>query len=272
MTGGQLTIRILGCGSSGGVPRVGNQWGACDPANPKNLRSRCSILLRRSQTAGGEETIVLIDTSPDLRTQLLAARMSRLDAVLITHQHADQCHGIDDLRPIAIMQRATVPVHMDEVTGAILTSRFDYCFKNKTGYPAILEPLIDLAPGRVVTIDGSGGAMDFLCLDQDHGTCRSLGFRIDAFAYVNDVVRLPEETLAQLEGLDLLVVDALRYTPHPTHANVDQALDWIARLKPRRAVLTNMHVDLDYEELRRRLPEQVEPAFDGMELSLDLPA
>lgn len=261
-----LRVRILGCGSSGGVPRVGNDWGACDPAEPRNRRTRCSILLSRTEAPGGQATTVLIDTSPDLREQLLAARCERLDAVALTHEHADQCHGIDDLRALAIRHRRRIPMYMDEPTAAIITRRFDYCFSGQGPYPAIFDPRIELTPGQGLEIAGPGGALTLLPLDQDHGGSRSLGFRVGSFAYCNDVVRLPEETLERLGGLDTLVVDALRYQKHPTHAHLDQALAWIDRLRPRRAVLTNMHVDLDYRTLCAELPAGVEPGYDGLEL------
>jgi phosphoribosyl 1,2-cyclic phosphate phosphodiesterase len=268
----RLDVRILGCGSSGGVPRVGNDWGACDPAEPRNRRSRCSILVRAwpAKTPGergaGEPTMLLVDTAPDMREQLLSARIGRLDAVLLTHEHADQLHGLDDLRALVITHRRRIPVHMDPVNGPVVLRRFDYCFQAQEGYPAILEAKMDLKPGQAVAVAGVGGAVDVLPLEQDHGVVSSLGFRIGDFAYCNDVVRLPEATLERLGGLDTLVVDALRYTSHPTHANVSQALAWIERLKPRRAVLTNLHVDLDYVKLKAELPAGVEPAYDGMEL------
>ncbi|MEZ6030485.1 MAG: MBL fold metallo-hydrolase [Hyphomonadaceae bacterium] len=265
---GRLQVRILGCGSSGGVPRIGNDWGVCDPAEPRNRRSRCSILLRWWSASSAQPTLVLVDTSPDMRDQLLAANVDRLDAVLMSHEHADQCHGIDDLRALVLRAMKRIPTHMDQPTAGILGKRFAYCFEGAGGYPAILEKLVDLIPGKAIAIGGAGGAMPVIPLAQDHGGGPSLGFRIGNFAYCNDVVRLPDETLDLLAGLDTLVVDALRYKPHPTHASVAVALTWIERLKPRRAVLTNLHVDLDYQKLRTELPEGVEPAFDGMELEM----
>ncbi|MEQ1781819.1 MAG: MBL fold metallo-hydrolase [Hyphomonadaceae bacterium] len=265
---GRLQVRILGCGSSGGVPRIGNDWGVCDPAEPRNRRSRCSVLVRSWAPGAAEPTLVLIDTAPDMREQLLAAQVKRLDAVLLTHEHADQCHGIDDLRALVLRNMKRMPVHMDKVTSDIIGKRFDYCFDGAGSYPAILEKHTDLEPGQAVDISGPGGTVSFLPLAQDHGGIASLGFRIGSFGYCNDVVRLPEATLERLIGLDTLVVDALRYKPHPTHASVSQALGWIERLKPRRAVLTNLHVDLDYATLKAELPAGVEPAFDGMELEV----
>lgn len=265
---GGLQVRILGCGSSGGVPRIGNDWGDCNPAEPRNRRSRCSILLRWSVPGARDRTMVLIDTAPDMRDQLLAANVQRLDAVLMTHDHADQSHGLDDLRALVLRARRRIPVHMDKPTAATLGDRFGYCFDGAGAYPAILDKHVDLVAGQAVEMAGPGGAMPVLPLDQDHGGGPSLGFRVGNFAYCNDVVRLPEETLARLGGLHTLVVDALRYKPHPTHASVSEALGWIERLKPQRAVLTNLHVDLDYRKLRSELPEGVEPAFDGMELEI----
>ncbi|MEQ1607976.1 MAG: MBL fold metallo-hydrolase [Hyphomonadaceae bacterium] len=265
---GRLEVRILGCGSSGGVPRIGNDWGVCDPAEPRNRRSRCSILIRFWAPRAAEPTLILVDTSPDMREQLLAARIDRLDAVLMTHEHADQCHGIDDLRALVIRHRRRIPVHLDEATAGTLGRRFAYCFEGSGDYPAILDKRLDLEAGQAVRIEGRGGPVDILALAQDHGGIPSLGFRIGTFAYCNDVVRLPEETLKRLGGLDTLVVDALRYTAHPTHATVSQALAWIERLKPRRSFLTNLHADLDYEKLKARLPAGVEPAYDGLELEI----
>ncbi len=265
---GRLQVRILGCGSSGGVPRIGNDWGACDPSEPRNRRSRCSTLIRHWDPGAAEPTLVLVDTSPDMRDQLLAARVDRLDAVLLTHEHADQCHGIDDLRALVIRHRRRMPVHMNRSTADAVMTRFSYCFEGGKGYPALLEGLVDLEAGKAVRIGGAGGEMKILPLDQDHGGIPSLGFRIGSFAYCNDVVRLPEETLERLGGLDTLVVDALRHTPHPTHATVGQALEWIKQLKPRRAWLTNLHVDLDYAKLRAELPGGVAPAYDGLELEI----
>jgi phosphoribosyl 1,2-cyclic phosphate phosphodiesterase len=265
---GRLQVRILGCGSSGGVPRIGNDWGVCDPAEPRNRRSRCSILIRSWAASATEPTLVLVDTAPDMRDQLLAARIDRLDAVLLTHEHADQCHGIDDLRALVIRHRRRMPVHMDQVTADIIGRRFDYCFEGAGSYPAILDKKVDLEDGQAIRIEGPGGPVDILTLAQDHGGIPSIGFRVGTFAYCNDVVRLPETTLERLGGLDTFVVDALRYKAHPTHASVAEALSWIERLKPRRAILTNLHVDLDYATLRAELPAGVEPAFDGLELEI----
>lgn len=264
-----LEITILGCGSSGGVPRLwraGGDWGACDPANPKNRRSRCSILVRKQTHAG--ETAVLVDTSPDMREQLLAAQCGHLDAVLITHNHADQTHGIDDLRALVYAARKRVDVYSDRRGLDGLIHRFGYIFETPEGseYPPIAHAHEIAEPFREFEIQGAGRAIPVLAFGQEHGRIRSLGFRFGPIAYSSDVSDLSAEAFAALEGIDLWILDALRYAPHPTHANVETALAWIAKVKPARAVLTNLHIDLDYETLKRELPAGVEPAFDGMVL------
>jgi phosphoribosyl 1,2-cyclic phosphate phosphodiesterase len=261
-----LTVTILGCGTSGGVPRVGNHWGACDPSNPKNRRRRCSVLVQRE---GGEGiTNVLVDSSPDLREQLLDTGVGWLDGVLYTHDHADHTHGIDDLRMISYNMRKRVAVYHDEATGRSLKERFAYCFDTprKTEYPPILESHV-IKPGEPVRIQGAGGVVEALPFRQQHGSGETLGFRFGGIAYSPDVSDLPEQTLMLLENLDVWIIDALRYTRHPSHFSVEEALAWIARVKPKRAVLTHMHVDLDYEALARELPEGVEPGYDGMVLT-----
>tara|TARA_Y100000815_G_scaffold126786_2_gene114296 strand:+ start:220 stop:1023 length:804 start_codon:yes stop_codon:yes gene_type:complete len=256
---------LLGSGSSGGVPRVGGDWGVCDPAEPRNRRLRCSALV---QAFGddGEATNVLIDTSPDLREQLLAAEVGHLDAILYSHDHADQSHGIDDVRPIFIRQRKPIPTYLSAETRSTLTKRFAYCFEGKGGYPSILDLQDELVPLKPVKIEGAGGALSFIPLDMEHGRIRCLGFRMGNLAYCNDVNGLPAETLDTLKGIDTLVIDALRYTPHPSHANLDQALEWIEHVAPSQAVLTNMHVDMDYQTLCRELPAGVVPGYDGLRL------
>lgn len=265
----RLSVTILGCGSSGGVPRLGGpdgsgSWGACDPANPRNRRRRCSILVKRESPQG--TTAILVDTSPDLRQQLLDVRTSRLDAVIITHDHADQLHGIDDLRLVFHVTHRRLDTYGDEETLREVKHRFRYCFETPEGgvYPPILNARIVPEPFREFAIEGAGGTIPVLPFWQQHGPIRSLGLRFGGIAYSSDVNGLPEESFTALEDLDCWIVDALRYTPHPTHANVETALAWIARVKPRRAILTNLHLDLDYETLKRELPPSVEPAYDGM--------
>lgn len=263
---GLLEITVLGCGSSGGVPRADGDWGVCDPAEPKNTRSRCSLLVRRRAEGPGEETTVLVDTSPDLRLQTAAARVRRLDAVLLSHDHADQTHGIDDVRAFFIRQRARIPCLMDPPTRASMMRRFGYIFESEAGYPAICSAQDLPAHGPTWMIDGPSGSIPVSTFDQDHGGMLSVGFRFGGVAYSSDVVGLDEAAFAALEGVDVWIVDALRWRPHPTHAHVERTLEWIARVRPKRAILTNLHIDLDYNDLAARLPEGVEPAYDGMVL------
>jgi phosphoribosyl 1,2-cyclic phosphate phosphodiesterase len=267
---GPLEYVILGCGSSGGVPRADGEWGACDPSNPKNARSRCSMMVRRRSPAGpDQETTVLVDTSPDLRLQTARAGVKRVDAVLFTHDHADQAAGIDDLRVFFLRHRRRTPCHMDAHTHRTLTRRFAYVFEGEGGYPAICDLAALPEHGVSWAVDGPSGAIPLTTFDQDHGDIRSVGYRIGDVAYSSDVVGLPEASFEMLKGVRVWIVDALRYRPHPTHATVEQALNWIARVKPERAILTNLHVDLDYETLRRELPEGVEPAYDGLSFTCE---
>ncbi|AWN43412.1 MBL fold metallo-hydrolase [Methylobacterium durans] len=264
-----LTLRILGCGSSGGVPRVGYGWGACDPAEPRNRRRRCSLLAERRDGEGA--TTLLVDTAPDLREQLIDAEVSRLDAILFTHAHADHTHGIDDVRPLVIHMRRRIPVYADATTRRLLEIRFGYCFETPPGsaYPPILD-LNDLAEGERLTIDGPGGPLSALPFGMEHGNEAALGFRFGPAAYAPDVSLMPEASKAHLRGLDLLIIDALRDTPHPTHYSVSDALALIEEVAPRRAILTNLHTDLDYAPLARRLPPGVVPAHDGLTATVDL--
>jgi len=261
-----LSVTILGCGSSGGVPRVGQGWGTCNPENPKNRRRRCSILVAREAAEG--VTQVLIDTSPDLREQLIDAGVKRLDAVLVTHQHADHTHGIDDLRPLVIMARRRIEIYMDAVTSAVIRPRFGYIFETPPGslYPALADEK-RLDAGKLCKIGGEGGAIEFLPFVLPHGDIDALGFRFGDIAYTPDLNGIPDATRSFLEDLDIWIVDALRRNPHPSHFCLAQTVDWIKKLRPKRAILTNLHTDLDFEELRRELPANVEPAFDGMRIA-----
>jgi phosphoribosyl 1,2-cyclic phosphate phosphodiesterase len=267
---GVLEVTILGCGSSAGVPRADGAWGRCDPGNPRNRRSRCSLAVRRKAADAGDETTVLIDTSPDLRLQASAAGLRRLDAVLYTHDHADQAHGIDDLRGFYLSGKRRTPCYMDPVTMATLMRRFDYIFKDQGGYPAICEarPLPD--HGVAWAIDGPSGPIPVLGYDQDHGGIRSVGYRFGPVGYSSDVVGLPATSLEALQGVEVFIIDALRDQPHPTHAHVGRALEWIAALAPARGILTNLHLDLDYDELSKRLPPNVVAAYDGMRFKVEI--
>ena len=261
------TITILGCGSSAGVPRIGGDWGACDPANPKNRRRRCSILVTKQGPEGA--TRVLVDTSPDMREQMLSAEVKHLDGVLYTHEHADHIHGIDELRTFFLLQRRRIPVWAADRCGTMLLGRFGYCFHKPANseYPPILK-LNRIVPDEPVEIEGAGGVIAALPFELVHGSITALGFRFGNTAYSPDVNAIPDAALPALEGLDLWIIDALRRTPHSSHFSLPETLAWIARMKPRRAVITNMHIDMDYETLRRELPVGVEPAYDGMVLAI----
>lgn len=258
---GELRFTILGCGSSGGVPRIGGIWGACDPDNPKNRRRRCSMLVERETEAG--VTRVLIDTSPDLREQLLDTGISTVDAVVYTHSHADHVHGIDDLRMIVYNRRERLPVWADGATQDALFSRFGYAFVQPQGssYPPILN--MHTIDGSFA-IEGAGGAVEFTPFEVEHGNIDSLGFRVGDLAYLPDVSEIKPEAWTALQALDCFVIDALRYTPHPTHANVEQALAWLEQSGAKRGVLTNMHIDIDHATIEAETPDHVTAAYDGM--------
>lgn len=265
-------VTILGCGSSGGVPRPDGDWGACDPGNPKNRRRRCSILVEYAETTAlfdaGERTVSVIDTSPDFREQMLSANVKRLDAVIYTHDHADQTHGIDDLRPFVLRARKRMPVWMTPETAKSLTSRFKYVFKAREGspYPAILEAHDIPSEGKCYHVDGPGGAMPVKMMHLEHGGIIAAGFRFGPFAYSPDVSAVPDRAFEILDRVPVWIVDALRETPHPTHASVSDALSWLTRAQAGRGVLTNLHVDLDYDVLSAKLPERIAPAYDGLSL------
>jgi phosphoribosyl 1,2-cyclic phosphate phosphodiesterase len=263
---GALRVTILGCGSSGGVPRATGEWGLCDPDEPKNRRTRCGLLLQKwsgAATRAEAATTVLIDTPPELRVQLAEARPSHLDAIVISHDHADQTNGFDDVRAFFLKRMQQIPVWLDEPTRLTFFKRFGYAFVSEGGYPAIARDGGHVAPLVPLVIDGPGGPLELLPLEQDHGFSRSLGFRVGPMGYSNDLVSMPEASFAQLERLKLWIVDALRDRPHPTHAHVERSVEWAVRLKPDLTLLTNMHVDLDYALLKARLPAGVEPAYDG---------
>lgn len=260
-----LTFTILGCGSSGGVPRLGGHWGECDPTNPKNRRRRCSLLVERTDTSG--TTRVLIDTSPDMRSQLLDANVGDLDAVVFTHGHADHVHGIDDLRMIVFNRREKLDVWADGPTQERLFGSFGYAFTQPEGspYPPILK--MHTIDGDVV-IDGAGGTITLQPIKIGHGSIDALGFRINSLAYLPDVAEIYDSAWEALTDLEIWIVDTLRRTPHPSHAHLDRTLEWITRAAPARAVLTNMHIDLDYATLAAETPDHIEPAYDGMKLVL----
>lgn len=282
-----LVATVLGCGSSGGVPRLGGPggaglWGACDPAEPKNRRTRCALMVERTGPEG--VTRIVFDTGPDFREQMLAARVDGLDAVIYTHDHADHMHGLDDLRQVVFLTRKLMPIWADAATEATLRTRFGYAFETPKGsdYPPILDlkPILEAhyAPETPIIVEGAGGAIAAQPFRVRHGRNDALGFRVaaaeagravgPALAYLPDVDEIYEAAWPALDGLAVFIVDALRYTAHPSHANLERALEWIARAAPERAVLTDMHIDLDYQTLRAETPAHVEPAYDGMRLPL----
>ncbi|TMV59117.1 MBL fold metallo-hydrolase, partial [Thioclava sp. BHET1] len=235
--------------------------------NPKNRRRRCSMLVER--ISGAERTRVLIDTSPDMRDQLLDAGVGLLDAVVYTHAHADHVHGIDDLRQIVFNTSTRLPVWADGATQESLLNRFSYAFVQPEDSP--YPPILDLhSIEGPFTVTGAGGPIRLTPIRVGHGSIDALGFRIDDLAYIPDVVKIYEPAWAELQSLDCWIIDALRYKPHPTHAHLSLALEWIDRAAPRRAVLTNMHIDLDYARLEAETPDHITPAFDGMTLSYEV--
>ena len=271
-----LRATILGCGSSGGVPRVGGDWGVCDPNEPKNARTRSSLLIQKWEGDANQEphpkacTNILIDTAPDLRVQLLREDIRHLDAVFYTHDHADQCHGMDDLRAIAYRMRAQIPTYMDVDTKKDLLTRFKYCFEMPEGrvHPPILalQPLI--SDGTISEVTGPGGVVSLETLGVSHGPTPSLGFLIDGkIAYSPDVWAVNDDIIERLHGINCWIVDSLRYTMHPTHAHADRTLSWLARAEVQSAVLTNLHIDMDYATLLEELPPVAKPAYDGMQIT-----
>jgi phosphoribosyl 1,2-cyclic phosphate phosphodiesterase len=254
-----VRVRILGCGTSTGVPRIGNDWGSCDPEEPKNRRRRVSILV------GAGERRILVDTTPDLRDQLIDAGIGTVDAVIWTHEHADHAHGIDDLRQLFHNAGGPVPGFAAERTLRSLTRRFDYVFEGKWGYPASVsaQPLAEETQIAGIAVS---------TVEQPHGAITSTGLRFThngkSVGYSTDFNDLTDDMITLFEGVDLWIVDALRHRPHPTHNHLAHTLAYIERLRPRRAILTHMDNSMDYRSLLRQLPPHVEPGFDGMEIEL----
>ena len=259
----RLRFTILGCGSSGGVPRLGGNWGDCDPKNPKNNRKRCSLLVQRIN--GNGTTQVLIDTSPDMRNQLLDAGVGSLDGVLYTHSHADHVHGLDDLRMIFFNMRNRINVWADKSTQNDLIERFKYAFVQpaESPYPPILN--LNTLEG-ITVVKGEGGSITFNSFQVKHGNMTALGFRIGPLVYLPDVSEMSKKAWDEVSKAKCWILDALRRSPHPSHSHLENSLKWIKKSGIEKAVLTNMHVDLDYETLMNETPKNVEPAFDGMVL------
>jgi len=264
-----IIATILGCGSSGGVPRIGNQWGDCDPNENRNRRLRCSLLLTGKRQDSAGLTRILIDTGCDLRAQMLMSDVNHLDAVFYTHEHADHTHGIDDLRVLALTAHKRIDVYFSARAAKRIMNSFAYCFRapEGSGYPPILRPN-EIAAGMPVSITGAGGTIVIKPVLQDHGDITTFGFKIKNFLYSCDVSGFPKTSYSDLAQLDVWIVDALRRNPHPSHLNLEQALAWVERMKPKQAVLTNLHLDLDYQSIRDETPPNVTPAFDGMQIDV----
>ncbi|NTU77572.1 MAG: MBL fold metallo-hydrolase [Alphaproteobacteria bacterium] len=253
-----MKITILGCGSAGGVPLIGGEWGACDPSNPRNRRLRPSVLVEEGREA------LLFDTSPDLRQQLLNCNLKNLSALFYTHAHADHCHGIDDLRSVNWLMGRSLPTYADRLTLEELKTRFGYAFNppvtpGKYFVPS-LEPYVIEGP---LTF----GSLKVTAFQLDHGRRHVLGFRVNDFAYTTDASDLSEDVFNLLSGVKVWVVGCIRERAHPSHAHLEKVLTWIERVKPEQAVLTHMDHRLDYAAMVAKLPPGTQPAFDGLVLT-----
>ena len=257
-----MKITVLGCGSSIGVPSIGNNWGKCDPNNTRNRRRRCSILVENNGC------VILVDTSPDLREQLLDANVQKIDGVLFTHGHADHTHGLDDLRPMFWRMDEQIKIYADQQTLSMLEYRFDYMFKKADSSPPYFRvPLVaNVIEDKPISI----GGIEVQPYIQDHGVSgSSLGFIFNKrFAYSTDVAEMGVDTLHQLRGLDLWIVDCLRESRSLAHSDIDKTLAWIDEIKPKNAFLTHMTSDIDYERISEKLPNNVEPAYDGLVINI----
>ncbi|WP_337266709.1 MBL fold metallo-hydrolase [Oryzifoliimicrobium ureilyticus] len=261
---------ILGCSSSPGVPRITGDWGACNPENPKNRRRRAAFLIEQFSDDG--VTTVVIDTGPDFREQMVAAKVKHIDAVLYTHPHADHIHGIDDLRGYFHESHHRVPIYADQFTMDRIREAFGYCLETPQGsnYPPIVKPIIISDMDEPLRIEGAGGTVNLQPHVQQHGDIQSLGFRIGDVAYCSDISDFPEASIGKLANLHTLIIDALQYRYHPSHLSLEQSLGWIERLKPNHAILTHMHTPLDYDTVMAETPDHVVPAYDGLAFEIEV--
>jgi len=263
-----LRFTILGCGSSPGVPRPNGDWGNCDPHEPKNYRTRPALVIER--ITGDGKTTVVIDTGPDFRTQMIKAQVLAIDAVFYTHSHADHIHGIDDLRSFTHVQGKKIDIYADKPTLKRLYQGFGYCFQTPEGskYPPILNAH-EIFADKAIFIHGDGGSIELTPHRQLHGDIISLGFTIANVAYCPDISDFPQPIPSHLYNLDVLILDALQYESHPSHFSLEEALSWIEKLRPKRAILTHMHTPLDYAQVLAQTPDHVEPAYDGLTFTID---
>ena len=257
-----MKATLLGCGPSWGVPAIGPDWGRCDPADPRNHRRRCSLLVE------SRGSTLLIDTSPDLRQQLLDVGAARIDAVLLTHAHADHLHGIDDIRIVNRLMGRPIPLYANADTLAEVERRFGYAVKPVMPGQPIYRPA--LTPHQIAGPFSAAG-MPVVPFTQGHGFSATTGMRIGPLGYSTDVVELDDDAFAALAGVELWIVDCLRREPHPTHSHLAKTLAWIERVRPRRAILTHMDQSLDYRVLSSELPAGVEPGYDGLTIELPDP-
>ena len=252
---------ILGCGSSMGVPRADGNFGKCNPKNKKNFRSRCSALIQTKNES------ILIDTSPDLRQQLINNKIRKIDKVFYSHMHADQTHGINDLRVFYIKNRKTIPIYADNSTQKYLTRNFNYCFiNNSSEYPAILK--LNSIKDKMFIMDGKK-KISIRSVKVMHGKVDSICYIFDKrLAYISDLNLIKKKDYRYFRNLDYLILDCLRETYHPSHLNLEDCLRYISEFKPKKAILTNLHSDLDYDYLKKILPKNIRPAFDGLKIHL----
>ena len=258
----KIKIDILGCGSSSGVPAIGNYWGVCDPKNPKNKRLRSSILITSER-----KTKILIDATPDLRQQLLNANVKYLDAVLITHAHADHIHGVDDFRFLNVLMKNHLNLYANKKVLDEIKKKFSYVFEklkkeaNGFYYKPCLVP-------KTINKSFMINELKITSFQQNHGFCESTGYRINNVAYSTDVVDLDDNAFSKLKNLDLWIVDCLRFKPHTTHSHFDKTIGWIDKVKPKKAILTHMNTEVDYNTITKMLPKNCYAAFDGLTINV----